>query len=118
MLPEDTKPAKAVGEEKADPQAVQKVKELVLSLANTISALKIFPARACFCYSLSGFYLQAKDLFLDNYQRLELSISEFGFYYQDKPVYQDEISSKSLPFFSLRTACVCWLFTREWMTRK
>lgn len=118
MLPEDTKPAKAVGEEKADPQAVQKVKELVLSLANTISALKIFPPEHASAIHFRQDFISKLKTFLDNYQRLELSISEFGFYYQDKLVYQDEISSKSLPFFSLRTACVCWLFTREWMTRK
>ncbi len=99
MLPEDTKPAKAVGEEKADPQAVQKVKELVLSLANTISALKIFPPEHASAIHFRQDFISKLKAFLDNYQRLELSISEFGFYYQDKLVYQDEISSKSLPFF-------------------
>jgi len=99
MLPEDTKPAKAVGEEKADPQAVQKVKELVLSLANTISALKIFPPDHASAIHFRQDFISKLKTFLDNYQRLELSISEFGFYYQDKLVYQDEISSKSLPFF-------------------
>ena len=99
MLPEDTKPAKAVGEEKADPQAVQKVKELVLSLANTISALKIFPPEHASAIHFRQDFISKLKTFLDNYQRLELSISEFGFYYQDKLVYQDEISSKSLPFF-------------------
>jgi len=99
MLPEDTKPAKPVGEEKVDPQALQKVKELVLSLANTISALKIFPPEHASAIHFRQDFISKLKTFLDNYQRLELSISEFGFYYQEKPVYQDEISSKSLPFF-------------------
>jgi hypothetical protein len=86
-------------EERADPQAVQRVKELVLSLANTISALKIFPPEHTSAIHFRQDFISKLKAFLTEYQRLELSIGEFGFYYQDKPVYQDEISSKSLPFF-------------------
>ena len=99
MLPEDTKPESPVGKEKVDPQAVQKVKELVLSLANTISALKIFPPEHASAIHFRQDFISRLKTFLNDYQRLELSISEFGFYYQDKLIYQDEISSKSLPFF-------------------
>jgi hypothetical protein len=86
-------------EERVDPQAIQKAKELVLSLANTISALKIFPSEHASAIHFRQDFISKLKAFLDEYQRLELSISESGFYYQDKPVYQDEISSKSLPFF-------------------
>ncbi|HNT02012.1 MAG TPA: hypothetical protein PKJ80_08275, partial [Candidatus Saccharicenans sp.] len=99
MLPEDTKPESPVREEKVDPQAIQKVKELVLSLANTISALKIFPPEHASAIHFRQDFISRLKTFLNDYQRLELSISEFGFYYQDKLIYQDEISSKSLPFF-------------------
>jgi len=105
-------------EERADPQAVQRVKELVLSLANTISALKIFPPEHTSAIHFRQDFISKLKAFLTEYQRLELSIGEFGFYYQDKPVYQDEISSKSLPFFSLKTACACWPFIREWTMKK
>ena len=109
MLPEDTKPAKPVGEEKADPRAVQKVKELVLSLANTISALKIFPPEHASAIHFRQDFISKLKTFLNDYQRLELGISEFGFYYQDKLVYQDEISSKSLPFFFYKDGLRSWI---------
>jgi len=44
MSPEEKYTETPIAQEQVvDPQAVQKVKDLVLSLANTISALKIFP---------------------------------------------------------------------------
>ncbi|HRD02388.1 MAG TPA: hypothetical protein PLP57_07075 [Candidatus Saccharicenans sp.] len=99
MFSEDRTPGNQIEEEKTDPQAVQKVKELVLSLTNTISALKIFPAAHASAIHFRQDFISRLKAFLNEYQRLELGISEFGFYYQDKLVYQDEISSKSLPFF-------------------
>jgi hypothetical protein len=99
MPPEDKTKESQAEEEKADPQAIQKAKELILSLANTISALKIFPPEHTSAIHFRQDFISKLKTFLDEYQRLELSIGEFGFYYQDKPVYQDEISSKSLPFF-------------------
>ncbi|MGB4705457.1 MAG: hypothetical protein WBI18_10355 [Candidatus Saccharicenans sp.] len=86
-------------EREFDAEAFQKVKELVLSLANTISALKLFPAHHVSARHFRQEFINKLKAFLDHYQKLELEVGEFAFYFQGKPVYQDEISSKSLPFF-------------------
>lgn len=99
MSPEDRTLDKSEEEGRVDPQAIQKVKELILSLANTVSALKLFPTEHASARHFRQDFISRLKAFLDEYQKLELSISESGFYYQDKLIYQDEISSKSLPFF-------------------
>ncbi|MBC7363882.1 MAG: HEAT repeat domain-containing protein [Candidatus Aminicenantes bacterium] len=86
-------------EEKIDNQAFLKVKDLILTLANTISALKIFPKHHASAVHFRKEFINKLKSFLDEYQQLELEISEFAFFYKGKQVYQDEISSKSLPFF-------------------
>lgn len=99
MAPEEKFSEQQLSEQEFDSQAFQKVRELVLALANTISALKIFPAHHSSAVHFRQDFIARMKEFLDQYQKLELEIGEFAFYYQGKPVYQDEISSKSLPFF-------------------
>ena len=99
MPPEDKILKSLKPEAEIDPQALQKVKELILALANTISALKIFPANHASAIHFRQDFISKFKSFLDQYQQLELEIGEFAFFYQGKQVYQDEISSKSLPFF-------------------
>ncbi|MGC8747073.1 MAG: hypothetical protein ACP5SQ_10660, partial [Candidatus Saccharicenans sp.] len=84
--------------EEVDPRAIQKVKELLLSLANTISALKIFPAHHTSAIHFRQDFITKFKSFLEEYQQLEIEMGEYAFFYQGKQVYQDEISSKSLPF--------------------
>lgn len=86
-------------EKEYDPQAFQKAKELVLALANTISALKIFPSHHASAIHFRQDFITKLRAFLDQYQKLELEVGEHSFFYQGKQVFQDEISSKSLPFF-------------------
>ncbi|MGB9836755.1 MAG: HEAT repeat domain-containing protein [Candidatus Saccharicenans sp.] len=86
-------------EEKVDPQVFLKVKDLILTLANTISALKIFPKHHESAVHFKKEFTSKLKKFLDEYGQLELEIGEFAFFYRGKQVYQDEISSKSLPFF-------------------
>ncbi|MGB9892898.1 MAG: HEAT repeat domain-containing protein [Candidatus Saccharicenans sp.] len=98
MIQEEKK-TDQITEKEYDPQAFLKVKELVLSLANTISALKIFPAHHSSAIHFRQDFISKLKSFLDQYQKLELEIGEFSFFFQGKQVFQDEISSKSLPFF-------------------
>ena len=86
-------------EEKVDPQTFLKVKDLILTLANAISALKIFPEHHASARHFRKEFISKLKNFLAEYQQLELEIGEFAFFYKGKQVYQDEISSKSLPFF-------------------
>ncbi|MCR4395423.1 MAG: hypothetical protein NUW07_01660 [Candidatus Saccharicenans sp.] len=99
MTAEDKIRDQAGSELEDEARAFQQARELVLALANTISALKIFPAHHSSAIHFRQDFISRLKAFLDRYQKLELEIGEFAFYYQGKPVYQDEISSKSLPFF-------------------
>jgi hypothetical protein len=99
MTSEGKKSEQVSGEHEGDSQALQKARELVLSLCNTISALKIFPADHSSALHFRQDFVSRLKTFLDQYQKLELEVGEFAFFFQGKPVYQDEISSKSLPFF-------------------
>lgn len=109
MSPEE-KALKEQKSEEVDPQVIQKVKELLLSLANTISVLKIFPANHASAIHFRQDFISKLKNFLDQYQQLELEIGEFAFFYQGKQVYQDEISSKSLPFFFYKDGMRLLLF--------
>ncbi|MBC7348412.1 MAG: HEAT repeat domain-containing protein [Candidatus Aminicenantes bacterium] len=99
MTEEDRIKDRAGSEQEDEAQAFQQARELVLALANTISALKIFPAHHSSAIHFRQDFISRLKAFLERYQKLELEVGEFAFYYQGKPVYQDEISSKSLPFF-------------------
>ncbi len=99
MTSEDKKSQQSPRNQQWDNKAFQQVKDLVLSLSNTISALKIFPPYHSSAIHFRQEFISKFRAFLDNYQKLELEVGEFAFYFQEKPVYQDEISSKSLPFF-------------------
>lgn len=99
MTLDDKTREQTLSEQEFDAQAFQKVRELVLAMANTISALKIFPAHHASAVHFRQDFIAKIKAFLEKYQKLELEVGEYAFYYQGKPVYQDEISSKSLPFF-------------------
>ena len=99
MTEEERIKDQARSEQEDEAQAFQQARELVLALANTISALKIFPAHHSSAIHFRRDFISRLKAFLDRFQKLELEVGEFAFYYQGKPVYQDEISSKSLPFF-------------------
>lgn len=88
-----------LSEQEYEALAFQKAREVVLALANTISALKIFPSHHASAVHFRQDFISKLKAYLDQFQKLELEIGEFAFYCQGKPVYQDEISSKSLPFF-------------------
>mgnify|MGYP001111090052 CR=1 FL=1 len=99
MTTEEKTIERAAEEREVDTQAFLKAKELILALANTISALKIFPAHHASAVHFRQDFISKLKSFLDDYQKFELEIGEFAFFFQGKQIYQDEISSKSLPFF-------------------
>ncbi|MCX8160028.1 MAG: HEAT repeat domain-containing protein [Candidatus Saccharicenans sp.] len=99
MVLEDKRKDQTETDKEYEALAFQKAREVVLALANTISALKIFPSHHASAIHFRQDFIAKLKAFLEQFQKLELEIGEFAFYYQGKPVYQDEISSKSLPFF-------------------
>jgi len=78
---------------------VEKAKDLLHYLANTVSAMKIFPSEHA---TVRGFVDQLTQKFSDflaSYQKLQVGIEEYTFTYGGKPIYVDQVAIKSLPFF-------------------
>ena len=82
-----------------DPARTEKVKDLLHSLANTASAMKIFPSEhATVTHFVDQLAAKFAD-FLAVHAKLQIGIEEFSFTYEGKPAYTDEAAIKSLPFF-------------------
>jgi HEAT repeat protein len=82
-----------------DSKAIDKIRDFLHQMGNTVSAMKIFPSDHA---TIRGFIddLSQKILnFLDIYGKLEISVEEFSFVCAGKTVYTDEMAIKSLPFF-------------------
>jgi len=99
MSAEDKIVQDSLPEEEVDLQALQKVKELLLSLSNTVSAFKIFPSHHESCLRFRQDLMNKLKTYFQRHEKLELEIREFSFSFQGQQVYQDEVSSKSLPYF-------------------
>ncbi len=82
-----------------DPTEVALVKEIILLLANAVSAAKLFPPEHP---SVSQFIadLSTKlNHYLSLYWKLELGVEEYAFTFKGKRIYEDHHPAKSLPFF-------------------
>jgi HEAT repeat protein len=85
--------------EPIDPLRLEKAKDLLHSLANTVSAMKIFPSEHATVGNFVDQLTQKFTDFLAAYQKLPVGIEEYSFTYQGKPAYVDQVATKSLPFF-------------------
>ncbi|NLH76978.1 MAG: hypothetical protein GX465_08065 [Acidobacteria bacterium] len=83
----------------SDPARAEKVKDLLHYLANTVSAMKIFPTDHATVLNFVDQLAAKFTAFLAAHQKLQVAIEEFSFVYEGKPVYTDEVAIKSLPFF-------------------
>jgi len=81
------------------PKLVEKVREIMLALANTNSAMKIFPNEHATVRNFVEDLAKKMTAFLEANGKLEIDIEEYAFTFMGKPVYKDELSIKSLPFF-------------------
>ncbi|HVP90753.1 MAG TPA: hypothetical protein VMS75_05990 [Terriglobales bacterium] len=87
------------GDQTLDAKAIDKIRDFLHQMGNTVSAMKIFPSEHA---TIRTFIddLSRKILgFLDVYGKLELDVEEFSFVCAGKTVYTDEMAIKSLPFF-------------------
>ena len=85
--------------EATDPVRIEKAKDLLHYLANTVSAMKIFPSEHVTVKNFVDVLTQKFTDFLSLYQKLQVGIEEYSFTYGGKPVFTDELTIKSLPFF-------------------
>lgn len=82
-----------------DPRLMDCVREIMLALANTVSAMKIFPSEHASIRSFVDDLAKKMRAFLEDQGKLEIGIEEYVFTFRGKPIYRDEMSVKSLPFF-------------------
>jgi len=82
-----------------DPARIEKARDLLHYLANTVSAMKIFPSQHATITNFVDLLTQKFTDFLAAYQKLQVDIEEYSFIYGGKPIFSDELTIKSLPFF-------------------
>jgi len=95
-----------------DPAQLAKVKEILIVLANAVSAAKIFPSEHQTVVNfISDLEAKFKE-YLDAYWKLELGIEERAFTFAGKKVYEDPHPVKSLPFFFFKDGMKTLYFYR------
>ncbi len=82
-----------------DPAHVEKIKDLLRFLANTASAMKIFPSEHATVKNFLDQLTRKFTDFLTTNQKLQIGIEEYSFTFGGKPVFSDDLTIKSLPFF-------------------
>jgi hypothetical protein len=88
-----------VGGQTFDARDLDKIHDILHQLANTVSAMKIFPSEHATVMKFIDALGWKFKSFLDTHGRFEIWISEFSFICGDTAVYTDDIPVKSLPFF-------------------
>jgi HEAT repeat protein len=91
---------------------VRKAKDILTTLANAVSAIKIFPPEHD---TIRNFVTQlgAKfDDFFENAPQLQVDIAEHSFIYAERVVFTDETPVKSLPFFFFKDGMEILYFYR------
>jgi HEAT repeat protein len=81
------------------PKALERVRDILHQLANTVSVMKLFPSDHANVRKSADDLIWKFKSFLVAHGKLEIWISEFSFICGDTPVYSDDIPVKSLPFF-------------------
>jgi len=80
-------------------QYFEAVKDILVALANSVSALKIYPAEnPTVKESIDALYAKF-NAFLEEHDKLEMEVEEFSFICNGQVVYTDPLPIKSLPFF-------------------
>ena len=90
LSPEDFSP---------DPKKLDRVREILLTMANAVSAMKIFPVEHATVKNFVEDLTRKLKAFLTDYEKIEIGIEEHDFTYMGKPVFKDDLNIKSLPFF-------------------
>ncbi len=87
------------GGESLEPAAFERAKDILHHLANTVSAMKIYPSEHATVAGFVDGLTQKLREFLDAHGKLEIWVEEYSFSCGGKPVYTDPMTIKSLPFF-------------------
>jgi len=82
-----------------DPKAVEKARDILHQLGNTVSAMKIYPSDHITVKYFIDELTQKFSGYLDAQGKLEIAVAEYSFFCGGKVIYTDEMTIKSLPFF-------------------
>ncbi len=82
-----------------DTKSFEQVKEILHHLANTVSALKIFPLEHATAVGFVEGLTDKLKGFLEEHGKLEIGVEEYSFTFGGRPAYSDPMTIKSLPFF-------------------
>jgi len=85
--------------EPVDAALFEGAKDLVHTLTNTVSAMKIFPGEHATVKTFVDQLGQKFEEFLAAHHELQIGIEEYSFTLGGKPLYTDTVAVKSLPFF-------------------
>ena len=92
-------PAASAEVETIDAPQFEKAKDLIHYLANTISAMKIFPGEHATVRSFVDELSRKFADYMAAYAEIQIGVEEYSFTMGGKPIYSDELAIKSLPFF-------------------
>jgi hypothetical protein len=95
-----------------DKQVLRKAEDILTSMANAVSAMKIFPSDHATVRNFVDSLIGKFDDFFETYQRLEVGVEEFSFTCAGQVVYTDEMPLKSLPFFFFKDGTEILYFYR------
>ncbi len=96
---EEKKGQEQTGGGAADPASFDKAREIFHHFANTVSALKIFPPEHLTAVRFIDTLAEELRAYLGLHGKLEAGVEEYSFTLEGRPVYTDEMTIKSLPFF-------------------
>lgn len=94
-----TSPAPSADADMFDAVRLDRAKDLLHTVANAVSAMKIFPSEHATVRNFVDQLTEKFTAFLNAYGRLQVGVEEFSFTYGARPIYTDEVATKSLPFF-------------------
>jgi HEAT repeat protein len=86
-------------DERIDPVRFEKAKDILTTLANAVSAMKLFPSEHATVKNFVDQLAEKFTAFLSTTDKLQIGIEEYSFTHGGQPAYTDEVAIKSLPFF-------------------
>jgi hypothetical protein len=92
--------------------AARRAKDILTTLANTVSAMKIYPSDHGTVRNFIDSLAAKLDDFFEVSPRLDVLVAEHSFLFEDRVVYTDEAPSRSLPFFFFKDGTRALYFYR------
>lgn len=96
----------------ADKEVVRRAEDILNTMANTVSAMKLFPSEHSTVRNFVDLLGGKFDEYFKTYSRLEVGVEEYSFTCAGQVVYTDEMTIKSLPFFFFKDGTQILYFYR------